>query len=130
VSKSLPTVAKVHPNFPLKGEVWYVKIPNQPEDPQQPRPAIVVSRDVRNQLAADIMVVPVFGAASGYNDSYVTIPVGEGGLTKESTAKCDQMTTISKKLLGKGPLGRRIAPELMRQIHYSLRRALGETKVP
>jgi mRNA interferase MazF len=123
-------LAKVHPNFPLKGEVWYVKIPNQPEDPHQPRPAIVVSRDVRNQLANDIMVVPVFGGSSGYNDSYVTIPTGEGGLTKESTAKCDQMTTINKKLMGRGPLGRRIGPDLMRQIHYSVRRALGETTVP
>jgi mRNA-degrading endonuclease toxin of MazEF toxin-antitoxin module len=123
-------MAKVHPNFPLKGEVWYVKIPNQPEDPHQPRQAIVVSRDVRNQVSADIMVVPVFGEPSGYNDSYVTIPLGEGGLIKESTAKCDQKTTLSKKLLGKGPLGRRISPDLMRQIHYSVRRALGETKVP
>jgi mRNA-degrading endonuclease toxin of MazEF toxin-antitoxin module len=107
-----------------------VQIPNQPDDPHQPRPAIVVSRDIRNQVATDIMVVPVFGEPSGYNDCYVTIPMHEGGLKKESTAKCDQATIISKKMLGKGPLGARINPILMRQIHYAVRRALGETKVP
>ena len=116
--------------FPLKGEVWMVRIPNQPDDPHQPRPAIVVSRDYRNQVAADIMVVPVFSEPSGYNDSYVLIPGKEGGLSKESTAKCNQVTTINKKLLGKGPLGGRIDPVLMRQIHYAIRRALGETRVP
>lgn len=106
-----------------------VRIPNQPDDPHQPRPAIVVSRDVRNQVAGDIMVVPVFGEPSAFNDSYVVIPKNEGGVTKQSTAKCDQVTTINKKLLGRGPLGGRIAPELMRQIHYAIRRALGETRV-
>jgi len=131
VSKSKPsTSATVHPNFPLKGEVWYVKVPNQPNDPHQPRPAIVVSRDIRNQVAADVMVVPVFGESTGYNDSYVTVPAKEGGLTKESTAKCDQLTAISKKLLAQGPLGDRIDPALMRQIHYAVRRAMGETRVP
>jgi mRNA interferase MazF len=107
-----------------------VKIPNQPDDPHQPRPAIIISRDVRNQVAADVMVVPVFGEPSGYNDSYVAIPAREGGLTKESTAKCDQVTTINKKLLGRGPLGKRIDPALMRQLHYAIRRALGELRVP
>lgn len=116
--------------YPKKGEVWYIKIPNQPDDPHQPRPAIVVSRDGRNQIAADVMVVPVFSAPSGYNDSYVTIPAQQGGLPHQSTAKCDQITTISKKLLGKGPLGGRIDALLMRQIHQAVRRALGETRVP
>jgi mRNA interferase MazF len=107
-----------------------IRIPNQPDDPHQPRPAVVLSRDVRNQVAADIMVVPVFSEPSAYNDSYVTIPGGEGGVKKESTAKCDQVTTISKALLSKGPLGGRIDASLMRQIHHAVRRAMGETRVP
>lgn len=122
-------VKSSHPGFPLKGEIWLVKIPNQPDDPHQPRPAIVVSRDVRNKVAGDLMVVPVFGEASGYNDSYVVIPAKEGGLAKESVAKCDQLSTISKTLLSKGPLGNRINPDLMRQMHHAIRRALGETRV-
>lgn len=125
-----PTTPSSHPGFPQKGEVWMIKIPDQPDDAHQPRPAIVLSRDVRNQFATDIMIVPLFGEASGYSDSYVTIGVHEGGLTKESTAKCDQVTTISKKLLGKGPLGGRIDATLMRQIHHAVRRAMGEIRVP
>lgn len=122
--------APSHPDFPLKGEVWMVRIPNQPDNPHQSRPAIVISRDIRNQVAQDVMVVPVFGEPSGYNDSYVTIPETEGGLKKESTAKCDQVTTLNKKLLDKGPLGGRISVVLMRQIHHAIRRAMGETRVP
>jgi mRNA-degrading endonuclease toxin of MazEF toxin-antitoxin module len=87
-------------------------------------------RNVKNQVVADIMVVPVFSEPSEYNDSCVTIPEKEGGLTKESTAKCDQVTTINKRLLGKGPPGGRIDAALMRPIHYAIRRALGETRVP
>jgi mRNA-degrading endonuclease toxin of MazEF toxin-antitoxin module len=131
VSKAKPlTAVRTQPKFPLKGEIWYVKIPNQPEDPHQPRPAIIISRDVRNQFAKDVMIVPVFGKPSRYNDSYVTIPEKQGGLKKNSTAKCDQATTISKQLLATGPLGGRIDLTLMRQIHYAIRRALGETRVP
>ena len=119
-----------HPGFPQKGEVWFVKIPNQPDDPHQPRPAIVVSRDARNGYATDVMVVPVFSEATAFNDCYVPIPAKEGGLSKDSIAKCDQITTISKRMLAKGPLGTRIDPALMRQIHHAIRRALGETRVP
>ncbi len=118
------------PTFPKKGEVWYVNIPNQPLDPHQPRTAIIISRDSRNANAADVMVVPTFSETGAYSDTYVIIPAGEGGLPHESVAKCDQVTTIHKSLLAKGPLGGRINQALMWKIHYAARRAMGETRVP
>jgi len=118
------------PKSPKKGEIWYIKIPNQPGDPHQPRPAIIVSRDSRNQSADDVMTVPVFSESSAYNDAYVVIPAHEGGLPHQSVVKCDQATTIHKSLLAKGPLGERVSQSIMWKIHYAIRRALGETRVP
>ena len=37
-----------------------VYIPGQPDDPHQPRPALVISEDVRNRLTDDVIVVPIF----------------------------------------------------------------------
>lgn len=125
-----PAIPAAHPGFPQKGEVWYVHIPNQPGDPHQPRPAVVVSRDVRNKHSTDVMVVPVFTESTTYNDTYVTIPQNEGGMPHKSVAKCDQATTIDKSFLQDGPLGKRVSQALMWQIHYAIRRALGETRVP
>ena len=116
--------------FPKKGEIWYIKIPNQPFDPHQPRTAIIISRDSRNANATDVMVVPTFSDSTTYSDTHVLIPAKEGGIPHKSVAKCDQTTTIHKSLLAKGPLGERVSQALMWKIHYAVRRALGETRVP
>lgn len=114
---------------PKKGEVWYVLFPNQPFDPHQPRTAIIVSRDTRNLRATDVMVVPTFSKIQ-QSDVYVQIPAKEGGIPHESVAKCDQVTTVDKSLLVRGPLGDRINESLMWKIHYGIRSALGERRVP
>lgn len=117
-------------SFPRKGEIYYVRLPNQPSDPHQPRVAIVVSRDSRNANASDVLVVPAFSNTNIYSDTYVTIPKDEGGMPHNSTAKCDQVSAIDKSLIADGPLGDRINQSLMWKIHYAIRRALGEQRVP
>lgn len=117
-------------NFPKKGQVWWVKIPNQPDDPHQPRTVIIVSRDSRNAYSDDFMVVPCFSNVSANINTHVSIPAGQGGLPHESIAKCDQLTTIHKSLLVEGPLGDRINESLMWRMHHAVRRAMGETMVP
>ncbi len=114
---------------PKKGEVWYVRFPNQPFDPHQPRTAIIVSRDARNLYASDVMVVPTSSNIQP-SDTYVVIPAKEGGIPHRSVAKCDQIATVDKTLLVRGPLGDRINPSLMWEIHHGIRIALGETRVP
>ncbi|MBX9878873.1 MAG: type II toxin-antitoxin system PemK/MazF family toxin [Candidatus Obscuribacterales bacterium] len=114
---------------PEKGEIWYVKFPNQPSDPHQPRPAIVVSADARNLYASDVMVVPIT-SKTFLLDTYVRVPAKEGGLPHHSVAKCDQVTTVDKILLVNGPLGGKISQLSMRRIHRGIRIALGETRVP
>lgn len=76
------------------------------------------------------MAVPTSSSTTIYSDTTVVIPAKEGGLPKESIAKCDQLTTVHKSLLTKGPLGDRINQALMWKIHYAIRRSLGETRPP
>lgn len=112
---------------PEKGEVWYVKFPNQPSDPHQPRPAIIVSDDARNLYASDVMVVPTT-SKTFLLDAHVLIPAKEGGLPHTSVAKCDQITTVDKTLLVNGPLGGKINQKLMSDIHRGIKIALGEIR--
>jgi mRNA interferase MazF len=117
-------------SFPQKGEVWWVNLPNQPRDPHQPRTAIVISRDSRNAYADDYMVVPTFSNLTAKIDSHIVIAAGEGGLPHESVAKCEQLTTLQRSFLVKGPLGGRISQALMWRLHYAVRKAMGEIQVP
>lgn len=117
--------------FPKHGEVWTVNIPNQPNDPHQPRTAIVVSTSGRNEYHNDVVVVPTTSAKTfrPHPEVHVHIPAGEGGLAKNSYARCDQVTTIDKSLLANGPLGASIHISYRWKIIEGVRRALGDTTV-
>src|ERR1700722_833403 len=94
---------------PKRGEAWYVDLPNEPTDPHQPRTAIIVSRNGRNEKSASVIVVPTTGTITGY-DTRVFIAKGEGGLLKDSEVMCDRICTLDKQFLSKrGPLGKPIA---------------------
>ena len=118
---------------PLNGEIWWVRIPNQPNDPHQPRTAVIVSTDGRNKYANDVVVVPTTSSPNlkPHPEMHVHIPAGEGGLPKDSYAKCDQVTTIDKSLLdaATGPLGNRFHLKYRWAIVDGVRVALGDTRV-
>ncbi len=117
----------------MNGEIWWVRIPNQPNDPHQPRPAVIVSTDGRNKNANDVIVVPTTSSTnmSPHPQLHIHIPAGEGGLPKDSYARCDQVSTIDKSLLdtAKGPLGNRIHLKYRWAILDAVRAALGDTRV-
>lgn len=111
---------------PRRGEAWYVDLPNEPTDPHQPRTAIIVSRNGRNEKSASVIVVPTTSTITGY-DTRVFLGKGEGGLLKDSEVMCDRICTLDKQFLSKrGPLGRPIAKENLDQIVTSVRRAIGD----
>ena len=117
---------------PLNGEIWWVRIPNQPNDPHQPRTAIIVSTDGRNKFANDVIVVPTTSSTNfkPHPELHIHVPSGEGGLLKDSYARCDQVTTIDKSLLDlQGPLGNRIHLKYRWAIVDGVRVALGDTRV-
>ncbi len=119
------------PSFPQHGEVYWVNIPNQPNDPHQPRTAIVISTNGRNKGSNDVVVIPTTSAAQFkvHPLLHVAIPAGEGGLNSDSIARCDQVTTIDKSLLASGPLGAPINAIYRDKIVRGVRRAIGDTTV-
>jgi mRNA-degrading endonuclease toxin of MazEF toxin-antitoxin module len=114
---------------PKRGEIWWVDLPNQPRDPHQPRTAIIVSPNKRNELACDVIVVPTFSNIRPHT-THVTIPAGVGGMPHESVAKCEQISTLDKQLLADGPLGPPISKALMQSIVRAVRCAIDDPPLP
>lgn len=113
-------------SHPRCGEIYLVKIPNQPSDSKE-RPALIVSLDIRNKLAGDVIAVPL-STNLREAPTHVLIPKGAGGLHHDSMAKCEQVTTLDKSFLLKGPFSGRIAEETLQEIHQAILNALGTRK--
>jgi mRNA-degrading endonuclease toxin of MazEF toxin-antitoxin module len=118
------TVDEVQP-FPRRGEIWSVELPNQPSDLLTPRPALIVSIDVRNRLANDVLVVPLSTTLRPL-PTHVLIPSGAGGQRHDSMAKCEHITTLDKRFLLRGPFAGRVPERLLDEIVRAIRRAVGE----
>lgn len=109
--------------FPQRGEICLVKLPGHPRD-RKTRPALVVSLDIRNQLANDIMVVPLSTTLRAA-PTHVRIEQGEGGLDHVSMAKCEQLTTLDKEFLLRGPFAGKVRDATMTEIQHAIMRAIG-----
>jgi mRNA-degrading endonuclease toxin of MazEF toxin-antitoxin module len=110
---------------PRRGELWYVYTPGQPDYPHQPRPALVVSEEVRNRLTDDLIVVPAFSTGRP-GPTRVPLAAGVGGIPRESVLFCEEMTTIDRDFLAEGPLGSLVPHSVFQQVLRAIRRALGE----
>src|SRR3990170_7389256 len=108
---------------PQRGEIYLVKLPGHPADPKA-RPALVVSMDVRNRLANDVIVVPLTTTLRPA-PTHVELAAGEGGLKQTSMAKCEQVTTLDKSFLLRGPFAGTISSTLMREVEKAIQRAIG-----
>ena len=111
---------------PGRGEIWSVRIPGQPDDPHQPRPALVVSADVRNRLADDLMVVPIFSQGAE-GPTHVPLARGAGGIKKDSVLFCEELMTLDRDFLSRGPWGDPVGVDVIDAVVRAVRRALGET---
>ena len=89
------------------------------------RPAVVVSLNVRNQFSSSVLVVPFSSdLAGGITPTRILIPKGEGGLTKDSLALCDNVSAIRKINLERGPYGE-ISLLSLEQIQRGIQVAIG-----
>jgi len=109
--------------YPRRGEIYLVRLPGKPKD-TKPRPALIVSLDVRNRLAYDLVVVPV-STTLRTSPTHVKLPKGEGGLEQTSMAKCEQITTLDKSFLIRGPFSGTISPVNMTEVEKAIQRAIG-----
>ena len=110
-------------DYPKRGEIYLVNLPSKPKDVKN-RPALVVSLDIRNKLANDIIVVPL-STNLRPSPTHVLLQAGEGGLSKASMAKCEQVTTIDKSLLIRGPFSGRVSDKKMNEIEKAIMISIG-----
>lgn len=108
-----------------RGQIWPARTPGQPRDPHQPRPVLIVSEDVRNRLADEVLAVPLFSRGR-LGPTRVRLPEGQGGIPHESVLSCEEVTCLHDDFLASGPLGQAVDGGIMAEVVKSVRRALGE----
>lgn len=79
-----------------RGEIYDVDLGHPVgHEPAFVRPAIVVSADVLNSSAGDLVVVVPIGSTSYGLRSHIELEPGGSGLEHMSYARCDQIRVIS-----------------------------------
>jgi mRNA-degrading endonuclease toxin of MazEF toxin-antitoxin module len=88
------------------------------------RPVLIVSPDVRNRWASDLLLIPLLTKVRPA-PTHVVLDRGEGGLPHTSVVKCEQVTCLDRSLLDARPLGRPLSEDRMRQVEDAILIALG-----
>jgi mRNA interferase MazF len=110
-----------------RGEVWWADLePRSGSEQRGRRPVVVVSHDAFNQTRGwmSVIVVPLSTstAQARRGPTAVGLQRGSGGLKKESTALCHQVTTLDRTKLAEraGVLG----PQELEAVEQGLRAAM------
>ncbi|MDQ2686733.1 MAG: type II toxin-antitoxin system PemK/MazF family toxin [Armatimonadota bacterium] len=107
-------------DFPRQGEIFFARLPEETKE----RPTLVVSINARNQFGNSILVVPLTTNPRPA-PTHVSLSAGEGGLPLASVARCENVTTLPKSLLTRGPLGVALSTVRMKEIVLAVVRAMG-----
>lgn len=107
---------------PRRGCVYWTRLPDEPGGKR--RPAIVLSPDVRNRLASDVIVVPLSSHLRPA-PTHVLLREREGGLPVRSVAKCEQITTVLKDRLVAPALGGPVSAARLGEIELAVLRSIG-----
>jgi mRNA-degrading endonuclease toxin of MazEF toxin-antitoxin module len=107
---------------PQRGCLYWVAIPGEPH--RKERPALVVSVNARNRLADDVLVVPA-STTLRPAPTHVRVKRGTGGLPRDSVLKCEQITTLPKRLLSSSALGGPLSEALLEDVERGVLRAMG-----
>ena len=102
--------------YPKRGDVCLFALDKE-------RPAVIISTDALNRFSLDVCVVPISTVEHKQFSLRPKIARGEGGLLKDSWAKCDQVTTLEKSLAVYPPLGM-LPPEALTRMEQTVRIAL------
>jgi mRNA interferase MazF len=108
-----------------RGDVYRASLnPTVGSEQDGTRPVVVVSRDAINASSPVVIIVPITSRSnkSRLYPSHVELKLGDGGLTADSVALCEQVRSISRERLG-DYLGNIPKPKLS-QINASLKIAL------
>jgi len=88
------------------------------------RPVLIVSPNVRNDLASDVIVVPCSTRLSAA-PTHVRLRRGEGGVSEASVLKCEQIATLHKEDIRPQPLGGALPPKRVLEVERAVLRAIG-----
>jgi mRNA interferase MazF len=106
-----------------RGDVFLVNLdPVVGSEVGKTRPAIVLQNEMANRTSPTVTVVPLSTNAERVFPFQVLIPAGEGGLTRDSKALCEQIRTLSTRRLLQH-LGS-LPPERLQEIRIALERHL------
>jgi mRNA-degrading endonuclease toxin of MazEF toxin-antitoxin module len=72
----------------------------------------------------DLIVVPIFSAGQ-LGPTRTALPARSSGLRHNSVIFCEEITTIDRDFLTRGPVGT-LNPKLMEAVVRCVRRAIGE----
>jgi mRNA interferase MazF len=76
-------------------------------------------------MTDDVIIVPLFSRGRP-GPTRVSLTAGAGGLSHDSVAFCEEITTVDRDFLARGPLGERVEDRLMDSVARAVRRAIGE----
>jgi mRNA-degrading endonuclease toxin of MazEF toxin-antitoxin module len=102
--------------FPRRGDVYWVQMDKK-------RPALVISSNLINRYALDVCVVPITSVEHAKFSFRVVLSPPQGGVDRESCAKCDQVTTFEKARFIYPPLGR-TSHTILQEIERAIKLAL------
>ena len=107
-----------------RGEIWLVNLsPTEGREQAGTRPALIISVDLFNHGAAELVVViPVTSKAKGI-PLHVEVNPPEGGLSLKSFVKCEDVRSISTARLMK-KLGK-VSPQTVNSVEDRLKILLG-----
>lgn len=88
------------------------------------RPVLVLSPDVRNERATDVIVIPCTTVLRPA-PTHVALREGEGGAPQESMLKCEQITTLHRDDVDPSPLGESLRPRKLEEVERAVLRAIG-----
>jgi len=112
----------------LRGEIWFVRLPDQPGQRQGreqtgERPCLVLSDDNFNRSSGVFIGVPITSVEKHQFGAFrPKIAAGEGGLRVNSWAQTDQILTLSATRLvsRKGKVGARVVAEVIDRLKILL----------
>jgi mRNA interferase MazF len=102
--------------FPKRGDICLFALDKE-------RPAVVMSSDILNRHSLDVCIVPISTVERRAFAMRPALRAGEGGLNRDSWAKCDQVTTVEKSTAAYPPLGT-LSKAGLEKIEQAIRMAL------